>query len=64
MATNTNHQRQNRSTQSAYGIEDAKKSEPNPVAADNDDANLPMNQDTLRVRFTLRVIGNLGKSFM
>ncbi len=55
--------RQNRSTQSAYGIDDAKKSEPNPVAADNDDANLPMDKDTLRVSFTLRVIGNLGKPF-
>ncbi len=55
--------RQNRSTQSAFGIDDAKKSEANPVAADNDDANLPMNTDTLRVGFTLRVIGNLGKPF-
>lgn len=55
--------RQNRSTQSAYGIDDAKKSEANPVAADNDDANLPMNQDTLRVNFTFRVVGNLGKPF-
>jgi CRISPR-associated protein Csy3 len=55
--------RQNRSTQSAFGIDDAKKSEPNPVAADNDDANLPMDKDTLRVSFTLRIIGNLGKPF-
>jgi CRISPR-associated protein Csy3 len=55
--------RLNRSTQSAHGIGDAKKSEPNPVAADNDDANLPMNKDTLRVDFTVRVIGNLGKPF-
>jgi len=55
--------RQNRSTQSAFGIDDAKKSEPNPVAADNDDANLPMGKDCLRVSFTLRVIGNLGKPF-
>lgn len=55
--------RQNRSTQSAFDIEDAKKSEPNPVAADNDDANLPMNKDTLRVSFTLRIVGNLGKPF-
>lgn len=55
--------RQNRSTQSAFGIDDAKKSEPNPVAADNDDANLPMDKDCLRVSFTLRVIGNLGKPF-
>lgn len=56
-------QRKNRSTQSAYGINDSKKSEPNPVAADNDDANLPIDKDTLRVKFTLRVIGNLGKPF-
>lgn len=55
--------RQNRSTQSAFGIDEAKKSEPNPVAADNDDANLPMDKDGLRVSFTLRVIGNLGKPF-
>lgn len=56
-------QRQNRSTQSAFGIEDAKKSEPNPVASDSDDANLPMDKDTLRLGFTLRIIGNLGKPF-
>jgi len=55
--------RQNRSTQSAYGIEDSKKSEPNPVASDSDDANLPIDKDTLRVKFTLRIIGNLGKPF-
>ncbi len=55
--------RANRSTQSAYGIEDSKKSEANPVASDNDDANLPMNHDTLRVSFTMRIIGNLGKPF-
>lgn len=55
--------RQNRSTQSAYGIDDDKKSQPNPVASDSDDANLPMDKDTLRLSFTLRVIGNLGKPF-
>lgn len=55
--------RQNRSTQSAYGIEDDRKSQPNPVASDSDDANLPMNRDTLRLSFTLRVVGNLGKPF-
>jgi CRISPR-associated protein Csy3 len=55
--------RQNRSTQSAYGIEEDKKSQPNPVASDSDDANLPMDKDTLRLSFTLRVIGNLGKPF-
>lgn len=55
--------RQNRSTQSAYGIDDDKKSQPNPVASDSDDANLPMDKDTLRLSFSLRVIGNLGKPF-
>lgn len=55
--------RQNRSTQSAYGIDDSKKSEPNPVSSDSDDANLPHDNDTLKVSFTLRVIGNLGMPF-
>lgn len=55
--------RYNRSTQSSAGIADDKKSQPNPVAASNDDANLPVSKDTLRVIFTLRVIGNLGKPF-
>lgn len=55
--------RYNRSTQSAYGIEDAKKSEPNPVASDSDDANLPHDKDTLKVIFSTRVIGNIGQPF-
>lgn len=55
--------RQNRSTQSAYGIDDTKKSEPNPVSSNSDDANLPHDKDTLRVSFTLRIIGNVGKPF-
>jgi CRISPR-associated protein Csy3 len=55
--------RQNRSTQSAYGIDDAKKSEPNPVSSDSDDANLSHDKDTLKVCFSLRVIGNVGKPF-
>ena len=55
--------RQNRSTQSAYGIDGAKKSEPNPVSSDSDDANLPHDKDTLKVSFSLRIIGNLGKPF-
>jgi CRISPR-associated protein Csy3 len=55
--------RQNRSTQSAYGIEHAKKSEPNPVSSDSDDANLPHDSDTLKVCFSVRVIGNVGKPF-
>lgn len=55
--------RQNRSTQSAYGIADAKKYEPNPVSSDSDDANLAHGNDTLMVSFSLRVIGNVGKPF-
>ncbi len=55
--------RYNRSTQSACGIEDAKKSEPNPVASDSDDANLPHDKDTLKVIFSTRVIGNIGQPF-
>ena len=55
--------RQNRSTQSAYGIKDVDKTKPNPVSSDSDDANLPIDKDTLKVSFTLRVVGNLGKPF-
>ncbi|MBE0471470.1 MAG: type I-F CRISPR-associated protein Csy3 [Methyloprofundus sp.] len=55
--------RYNRSTQSAYGIDDAKKSEPNPVASDSDDANLPHDNDTLKVMFSTRIIGNIGLPF-
>lgn len=55
--------RQNRSTQSAYGIKDVDKTKPNPVSSDSDDANLPIDKDTLKVSFTLRVVGNLGKTF-
>lgn len=55
--------RQNRSTQSAYGIDDIKKTAPNPVSSDSDDANLPTGKDTLRVSFTLRIVGNLGEPY-
>jgi CRISPR-associated protein Csy3 len=55
--------RQNRSTQSAYGIANEKKSEPNPVSSDSDDANLPHGNDTLKLSFSLRIIGNAGKPF-
>ena len=54
--------RSNRSTQSSHGTEDEKKSQPNPVVK-SDDANLPAGKDTLKVTFTLRVIGGLGKPF-
>ncbi len=55
--------RQNRSTQSAYGIDDEKKTAPNPVSSDSDDANLPIGKDTLNLNFTLRVMGSLGEPF-
>lgn len=55
--------RQNRSTQSAHGTSDEDKAKPNPVSSDSDDANLPINNDTLRVSFSLRTIGNIGKPF-
>nr|WP_247687441.1 type I-F CRISPR-associated protein Csy3 [Pseudoalteromonas luteoviolacea] len=56
-------QRQNRSTQSAHGISDEDKAKPNPASSDSDDANLPLNADTLKVSFSLRVVGDLGKPF-
>lgn len=55
--------RLNRSTQSAQGIDDDKKTKPNPVASSNDDANLPLEHNTLKLSFSLRVIGNLGAPF-
>lgn len=55
--------RQNRSTQSAHGTSDADKVKPNPVSSDSDDANLPLAHDTLKVSFSLRVVGNLGVPF-
>lgn len=55
--------RNNRSTQSAYGTKDADKIAPNPVSSDSDDANLPHNKNTLKVSFTLRVIGDIGVPF-
>lgn len=53
----------NRSTQSAHGIKDEDKTKPNPVSSGNDDANLPHDKDTLKISFTLRVLGNLGVPF-
>lgn len=55
--------RQNRSTQSAEGTPDDKKKQPNPVSSDSDDANLPLEHDTLKVSFSMRIIGNLGVPF-
>jgi len=55
--------RQNRSTQSAFGTSDTNKTKPNPVSSDSDDANLPLDNDSLKVTFTLRIVGNLGEPF-
>lgn len=55
--------RQNRSTQSAHGTSDADKVKPNPVSSDSDDANLPLAHDSLKVSFSMRVVGNLGMPF-
>ena len=55
--------RQNRGTQSMYAIrdKDEDKIKPNPV--EGDDANLPTDKNTLKVSFSLRVVGNLGMPF-
>lgn len=55
--------RYNRSTQSAHGTSDANKVKPNPVSSNSDDANLPLEHDTLKVSFSVRVVGNLGVPF-
>lgn len=55
--------RQNRSTISAHGTKDDDKAKPNPVSSDSDDANLPHDSNTLRVSFTLRVVGGVGNPF-
>lgn len=55
--------RQNRSTQSAEGTSEENQIKPNPVSSNSDDANLPLEHDTLKVSFSLRVVGNLGKPF-
>ena len=55
--------RQNRSTISAHGTKDEDKNKANPASSDSDDANLPHDKDTLKVSFTLRIVGNLGEPF-
>lgn len=55
--------RKNRATQSAEGINDIKKTEPNPVASGDDQAVIPSGCDTLKVSWTMRIIGNVGKPF-
>jgi CRISPR-associated protein Csy3 len=55
--------RNNRGTQSMYMDENKRDDaiKPNPVKGD--DATLPTDKDTLKINFTFRVIGNLGKPF-
>lgn len=55
--------RYNRSTQSAHGIKAEKKAKPNPASSGSDDANLPKDHDTLKVSFSVRIVGNLGQPF-
>ena len=54
-------ERWNRSTQSAHGTSEKDQLEANPVSAGNDDANLPQGADTLKVSWSARIVGNLGK---
>ncbi len=55
--------RKNRATQSAEGIKDADKTQPNPVASGDDQAVIPSECDSLKVSWTMRIIGNAGKPF-
>jgi CRISPR-associated protein Csy3 len=55
--------RQNRSTISSYKTTEEDMTKPNPVSSDSEDANLPHNKDTLKVSFTLRVVGNIGTPY-
>ncbi|GAB6141142.1 type I-F CRISPR-associated protein Csy3 [Methylosoma difficile] len=51
------HEKRNRGTKSQYGVADSEKTDPNPVHVD--DASLPFDADTLRLSFTLKLLGQL-----
>lgn len=53
----TLHEKRNRATKSQYGAKDEEKSEPN--LSWGDDAVLPHHADTLRVKFTLKILGRI-----
>jgi CRISPR-associated protein Csy3 len=53
----TLHEKRNRATHSQYGAKDDDKSKPN--LSWGDDATLPHDADTLRVGFTLKILGQL-----
>jgi CRISPR-associated protein Csy3 len=56
----TLHEKRNRATHSQYGAKDDDKSKPN--LSWGDDATLPHDADTLRVKFTLKILGQLEES--
>jgi CRISPR-associated protein Csy3 len=51
------HEKRNRATKSQYGAKDEEKSEPN--LSWGDDATLPHDADTLRIKYTLKILGRL-----
>lgn len=51
------HEKRNRATKSQYGAKDEEKSEPN--LSWGDDATLPDDADTLRIKYTLKILGRL-----
>jgi CRISPR-associated protein Csy3 len=55
----TLHDKRNRATHSQYGASEEDKSKPN--LSWGDDAVLPHDADTLRVRFSLKIMGNLDQ---
>jgi CRISPR-associated protein Csy3 len=52
------YEKRNRATKSQYGAKDKEKAEPN--LSWGDDASLPHNADTLRVNFSLKIMGCVG----
>lgn len=55
--------RKNRGTKSSYKHRENPDELSEPNLAEGEDAKLPHDRDTLKVSFTLRVIGNVGKPF-
>jgi CRISPR-associated protein Csy3 len=51
------HEKRNRATKSQFGAKDEEKKEPN--LSWGDDASLPHDADTLRISFTLKILGQL-----
>lgn len=51
------HEKRNRATKSQFGAKDEEKKEPN--LSWGDDASLPHDADTLRISFTIKILGQL-----